>query len=93
MYAIEPGGLQEPWAGKLLTPRASPGKPFLPGMAVLAVHLLAYLTNLGRIFELQAGHCESRGGRIGISSEDQIIRMVVASFVGAFLILLSKDLL
>jgi hypothetical protein len=33
-------------------------------MAVLAVHLLSHLTNLGRMLELQAGHGERRGGRI-----------------------------
>ncbi len=35
----------------------------LPRMAVLAVPLLPYLTNLGRMLECHAGHIESRESR------------------------------
>src|SRR5262245_2262805 len=79
MYAIEPGGFQEPCAGKPLAPRASPGKPLLPGMAVLAVHLLPHLTNLGRMLELQAGHGERRGARIRALIEDGVTAIAIFS--------------
>jgi hypothetical protein len=77
MYAIEPGGFQEPCAGKPLASRASHGKPLLPGMAVLTVHLLPHLANLARMLELQAGHGKRRGGRIRALIEDGVTAMAI----------------
>src|SRR5215472_1680594 len=77
MYAIVLDGFQEPWAGKPLAPCASPGKPLLPGMAVLAVHLLPRLTDLGRMLEFQAGHSERCGARIRALIEDGVTEVAI----------------
>jgi hypothetical protein len=46
-------------------------------MAVLAVHLLPHLTNLGRVLELQAGQGESRRGRIRALIEDGVTAIAI----------------